>query len=80
VPWPGHLFVADPAPIMATVERLERKGGREIVARCPSEADGRDAAGWLVDRISRLAPGLSPAATVEAGGGQYLVVLSVPRR
>lgn len=80
VPWPAHLFVADPAPIIATVERLERKGGREIVARCSSEADGQEAADWLVDRISRLAPGLSPTAAVESGGGQYLVVLSVPRR
>ena len=24
VPWPEHLFVVDPAPILGTVERLER--------------------------------------------------------
>ena len=75
VPWPDHLFVVDPAPIIATVERLERKGGREAMARCPSEADATEAAEWLVDRISRLEPGLEVTAEVEPGGGQYLVVL-----
>ena len=75
MPWPDHLFVVDPAPIIATVERLERKGGREAMARCPSEADADEAAAWLVDRISRLEPGLEVTAEVEPGGGQYLVVL-----
>ncbi len=75
VPWAEHLFVVDPAPIIAAVERLERKGGREVVARCPSETDGREAAAWLVDRISRLRPGLVASAEVEPGGGQYLLVL-----
>ena len=51
------------------------KGGREVVARCPSEADGQEAAAWLVDRISRLRPGLVVTAEVEPGGGQYLLVL-----
>lgn len=74
-PWADHLFVVDPAPIIASVERLERKGGREVVARCPSEADGQEAAAWLVDRISRLRPGLVVSASVEPGGGQYLLVL-----
>ena len=79
IAWPEHLFVVDPAPIMGCVERLERKAGREVVARCPTEADGNDAAAWLVDRISRLNPDLVVTAEVEPGGGQFIVVLSTPR-
>ena len=75
VPWPDHLFVVDPAPIVATVERLQRKGGRDVVARCPTEDDGEAAAAWLVDRISRLQPDLAVTAEVERGGGQFVVVL-----
>ena len=75
VPWPEHLFVVDPAPILTSVERLERKGGREVVARCPSEADAREAADWLSDRLSRLRPGGGLSAVAEPGGGQYLLVL-----
>jgi hypothetical protein len=75
VPWPEHLFVVDPAPILGTVERLERKGGREVIARCPTENDGQEAAAWLTDRVSRLRPGLELSADVEPGGGQYLLVL-----
>ena len=74
-PWPDHLFVVDPAPIIPTVERLQRKGGREIVARCPTRADGDLAAAWLVDRVARLSPGLAVTAEVEPGGGQFLLVL-----
>ena len=76
VPWAANLFVADPAPIIDTVDMLQRKGGRAVMARCPSKADGDAAAAWLVDRVSRLAPGFSPHATVEPGGGQFLLVLS----
>ena len=75
VAWPPDLFVVDPAPIVATVERLTRKGGREVVARCPTRADADHAAVWLVDRLSRLAPGLEVSTGVEAGGGQFLLVL-----
>ncbi len=75
VPWPERLFVADPAPILSAVERLGRKGGREVMARCPTEADGDDAAAWLVDRVSRLAPDLAVTTTVESGGGQWLLIL-----
>ena len=75
VAWPARLFVADRAPIVATVERLSRKGVREVVARCPSRADADDAAGWLVDRLSRFAPGLAVTTRVEPGGGQFLLVL-----
>jgi len=75
VAWPEHLFVVDPAPIITTVDRLQRKGGREIMARCPTRADADDAAVWLADRMSRLAPELRTTTDVEAGGGQFLVVL-----
>ena len=75
VPWPEHLFLGDPAPIIASVERLQRKGGREVMARCPTRADGEAAATWLVDRISRLAPGLGVRTEVEPGGGQFLLVM-----
>jgi hypothetical protein len=75
VRWPDRLFVVDPSPIIASVERLQRKGGREIMARCPTLADGQEAATWLVDRISRLVPDLPVTAEVEPGGGQFLVVL-----
>ena len=79
VPWADRLFVVDPAPIVASVERLGRKGGREVMARCPTEADGREAAAWLQDRVSRLAPELGAVVEVAPGGGQYLVVLRAER-
>lgn len=75
VAWPEHLFVADPAPIIASVDRLSRKGGREVMARCPTQSDGQEAADWLVDRISRLRPDVAVTAAVEPGGGQFLLVL-----
>ena len=75
VPWPDHLFVADAAVIIPMVDRLQRKGGREVVARCPDRADADAAAAWLVDRLSRLEPELDVISEVESGGGQYLVIL-----
>lgn len=75
VPWADHLFVVDPAPILASVERLERKGGREVMARCPTAADADQAAAWLADRVSRLAPDLPLTTEVEPGGGQHVLVL-----
>lgn len=75
VPWPEHLFVVDPAPIVASVERLGRKGGREVMARCPTAEDADAAATWLVDRISRLAPELAVTTEIEPGGGQFLLAL-----
>jgi hypothetical protein len=75
VAWSPELFVVEPAPIVATVERLTRKGGREVVARCPSREDAEKAAGWLLDRLSRFAPELPVTTQVEAGGGQFLLVL-----
>lgn len=80
VPWPDHLFVVDPAPIIASVDRLASKGGREIVARCPTTEDGEAAAAWLVDRVSRLRPELRLTAAVEPGGGQFLLVLRADGR
>ncbi len=75
VPWPDHLFVVDPAPLLASSERVARKGGREVLARCPTAADADDAATWLVDRLSRLHPGAGLTVEVEPGGGQHLLVL-----
>jgi hypothetical protein len=76
VPWPQSLFVVDPAPIITSLDRLQRKGGREVMARCPTRADGDAAAAWLLDRIGRLRPGMTVATKVEAGGGQFVVILS----
>jgi hypothetical protein len=76
VNWPRDLFVADPATIITSAERLARKRGSEAMGRCPTEADAVAAAEWLVDRLSRLAPGLHVESRIQAGGGQYLVVLT----
>jgi hypothetical protein len=78
-PWAEHLFVVDPAPIIPTVERLHRKGGRDVMARCPTKADADQAAAWLVDRIARLDPDLTVTTDVEPGGGQFLLVLRAER-
>jgi hypothetical protein len=75
VAWPTHLIVADPAPLIATAERLERKGGREAMARCPTQADAEETAAWLIDRMSRLAPNLALHSQITSTGGQYLVSL-----
>ncbi|MFI9644502.1 hypothetical protein ACIG87_31405 [Micromonospora sp. NPDC051925] len=80
IAWPDRLRVVEPAPLITVAERLERKGGRELVARCPSKKDAQETADWLVDRLSRLAPGLPVSASVDAGGGQYLVTLAAGRR
>lgn len=44
MPWPNELFVADPAPIITSTERLARKRGGEAMGRCPTEADAVAAA------------------------------------
>ncbi len=80
IAWPDHLYVVEPAPLITVAGRLERKGGREMVARCPTEHDAREAADWLVDRFSRLVPGLPVTAEIKAGGGQFLVTLATGRR
>lgn len=80
IAWPERLYVIEPAPLIAVADRLERKGGREIVGRCPTKKDAQEAADWLVDRFSRLVPGMPVTAAIEAGGGQFLVILSAGRR
>lgn len=75
VAWPDHLFVIDPVDIIPAAERLARKGGREIMARCPASDDADQTAAWLVDRMSRLHPELALTSRIEEGGGQYLVSL-----
>jgi hypothetical protein len=77
VPWSKDLFVVDPAPIFESVERLKAKGGREILARCPDERDAKQAAEWLLDRLSRLAPDVSFSTELKPGGGQYMLSLRV---
>ncbi len=79
VPWPPRLFAADPAPLIGVVDRLGRKGGREVVARCPDRGDAEQTAAWLVDRLSRLAPELAVSTRIEPGGGQFMVALVVDR-
>jgi hypothetical protein len=73
IAWPKHLIVVDPASIIAAADRLERKGGREAMARCPTQQDADAAAEWLVDRLSRLSPGLKLSSQVIPAGGQFLV-------
>src|SRR6195952_2089690 len=68
--WPQRIFVSDPAVLLTTVDRLARQGGRGVAGRCPNLSDAGEAADWLVDRLSRLAPDLPVQASVEAGGGQ----------
>jgi hypothetical protein len=75
VPWSTDLFVVDPSPIVETVERLRAKGGREIVARCPDERDAQQAADWLLDRLSRLAPEMPFSTEISPGGGQFVLAL-----
>jgi hypothetical protein len=75
VPWPDHLIVVDPAPIIAAAERLERKRGREAMARCPTREDADVVAAWLIDRLSRLSPNLKVHTEIATTGGQYLVSL-----
>lgn len=77
VPWSSDVFVVDPSPIVEVVERLERKGGREVVARCPDLADAQAASDWLLDRLSRFAPSTKFTTELNPGGGQYMLVLRV---
>ncbi|MBM9468246.1 hypothetical protein [Nakamurella leprariae] len=77
--WPDELIVVDPAVLLTTVERLGRKGGREVVGRCPGPTDAEQGAEWLRVRLPRLAPTLALEVTVERGGGQHLLVLSTRR-
>ena len=75
VPWSPDLLVVDPAPIVATVDRLGRKGGREVIARCPSQRDAEEASEWLLDRLSRFAPDMKLTTDIQPGGGQFMLLL-----
>lgn len=75
VSWSPELLVVDPSPIVATVDRLQRKGGREVIARCPSQEDAEQASEWLLDRLSRYAPDLAVSTQITSGGGQYMLFL-----
>ena len=75
VPWSPDLLVVDPSPIVATVDRLSRKGGREVIARCPSQTDAQEASDWLLDRLSRFVPDMALSTSIEPGGGQFMLVL-----
>ena len=75
VPWSKDLFVVDPSPIFESVERLKAKGGREIVARCPDENDANQASEWLLERLTRLAPGSDFSTEIKPGGGQFMLAL-----
>ena len=75
VPWPAELVAGDPAPLFEVVERLTRKGGREIVANFSAKSDAEAAAEWLLDRVARLAPGESFTTQVSPGGGQFMLSL-----
>ncbi len=75
VAWSPDLLVVDPSPIVATVDRLSRKGGREVIARCPSQEDAEAASEWLLDRLSRFVPDMKLSTDIQSGGGQYMLVL-----
>lgn len=75
VPWSPELLVVDPSPIVATVDRLTRKGGKEVIARCPSEEDAELASKWLLDRLSRYVPDMALTTRITSGGGQYMLFL-----
>jgi hypothetical protein len=77
VQWPKDLIVGDPAPIIESVERLIKKGGREAIARCPAESDAKAVEAWLLDRLTRLSPNTKFNLEVSPGGGQYLLKLSL---
>jgi hypothetical protein len=77
VPWPKDLLVVDPSPIFETVERLRKKGGREIIARCPDQQDAEAASAWLLDRLERLAPELRLSTQISPGGGQFVLALKI---
>lgn len=78
VAWSPDLLVVDPSPIVATVDRLARKGGREVIARCPSLEDAQAASDWLLDRLSRFVPDMPLSTRINEGGGQYMLVLQTP--
>jgi hypothetical protein len=75
IQWPSNLMVFEPAPIIATVERLAKKGGKEAVGRCADSKDAELASTWLIDRLSRFTPELRFKTEVMPGGGQFVLML-----
>lgn len=75
IPWGQELMVFEPAPIIQTVERLMKKGGKEAVGRCADKRDAEAAAEWLLDRVSRFAPGQRFTVDITQGGGQFVLML-----
>ena len=69
VAWSPDLFVVEPAPIVASVERLTRKGGREVVGRCPSQADAET---WVGESWQELlAAGVEQVHLLNGGERVY---------
>jgi hypothetical protein len=79
IAWPESLILFDPAPIVQSTERLIAKGGRELIARCATQDDAREAARWIEDRLSRLVPGTAFTTRIDQGGGQFLLSLLAGR-
>jgi hypothetical protein len=75
VAWAPELLVVDPSPIVATVDRLARKGGREVITRCPSQEDAEQTSEWLLDRLSRYVPDMALSTQITSGGGQFMLFL-----
>ena len=77
VPWSSDLVLGNPSPIFETVERLQRKGGKEIVATFVDNADAKAASAWLLDRLLRLAPGVDFTTQITGGGGHFMLALKL---
>lgn len=75
IAWTKDVVIGDPAPIFETVERLQKKGGRETVARLFDQKDADHAASWLLDRLSRLSPEMKFEVEIKPGAGQYMLIL-----
>jgi hypothetical protein len=79
ISWPSNLMVFEPAAIIATVERLVKKGGKEAVGRCADKSDADNAVVWLLDRLSRFAPETTFTTEVTPGGGQFVLMLKISK-
>jgi hypothetical protein len=75
IQWGQDLLVFEPAPIIQTVERLMKKGGKEAIGRCADKRDADAAAEWLLDRLSRFAPDQRFTVDITQGGGQFVLML-----
>jgi len=75
VPWSTDLVLGNPTPIFEAVERLQRKPGKEIVATFVDRSDAEQASEWLLDRLTRLAPGVDFETAITGGGGHFMLAL-----